>query len=80
MKRKELQQKLDSVNKVLVRHNHKPMFLDYYRYGGGYCLTNEQGSYNQTRRMSAQSLYDYLDGIALGMFYCENPKEVKSDD
>ena len=74
MKRKELEAKLQRLNVTLSCIGRNPFYLDYARYYGGYCLTDEHGSYHYTKRMPAQQLFDYMDGITLGIHFATNGK------
>lgn len=49
----------------LAKRLGKDLAVDYYAYGGGYCLTDSTGSRRYTQRMNATHFDTFLAGMDL---------------
>lgn len=67
--RKTLENKLDRVNKYLVKSGQPELDLNYAACYGGYELTYVLSSNHITpQRMSAREMFNYLDGMETALW------------
>lgn len=70
--RKDLEELVKAINKILGKDSYTGYFLEYYKNnGGGYylCYINQRGGKNDTEedRYTAREMYAYLRGILTGI-------------
>lgn len=70
--RKDLEELVKTINKILKKNTYTGYFLEYYKNnGGGYylCYITTRGGKRDTEetRFSAREMYAYLSGILYGL-------------